>query len=98
LKRIRDRHRYQPLVYTHRESTPQHAAARAVVVRALEDPHGWGISLPSVAEFWSIVTHPDQPGEKSTATKAAAFIHYLVTEGHGHSWTPGPGFGERLLR
>ena len=86
------------LVYTHRENTPQHAAARAAVIRALEDPQGWGISLPCIAEFWSIVTIPEAPGKKSTAAKAAAFIHYVVTEGHGHIWTPGPGFGERLLR
>jgi len=86
------------LVYTHRENTPQHAGARAAVLQALEDSRGWGICLPSIAEFWSIVTSPENPGEKSTGARAAAFIHYLVTEGHGHIWTPGPGFGERLIR
>jgi toxin-antitoxin system PIN domain toxin len=86
------------LIYAHRENTPEHNRARDAIIQALEDPRGWGICLPSVAEFWSIVTSTEHPGEKSTPAKANAFLHYLVVEGHGRIWSPGPGFGERLLR
>ena len=86
------------LIYAHREGAPQHAQARAAVVEALNQPLGWGICLPSVAEFWSIVTNPGHPGGASPGTAVTHFFHYLITEGHGHIWTPGPGFGERLMR
>ena len=86
------------LVYAHREGTPQHEAARGAILEALRHPEGWGICLPSVAEFWRIVTHPSMPGGKSSPPTVSHFFHYLLTEGHGHLWTPGPGFGQRLLK
>ena len=86
------------LVYAHREDTPQHEQARAAVLEALSDPRGWGICLPTVAEFWRTVTHPTIPGGPSSGAVVTHFFHYLLTEGHGHIWTPGPGFGQRLLR
>lgn len=70
------------LIYAHREGTPEHGRARAAIASALADPRGWGICLPTIAEFWT-VTH---------------FFHYLMTEGGGNIWVPGPGFGERLTR
>ena len=86
------------LVYAHREGAPEHKAARAAIFDALNDPRGWGICLPSIAEFWSIVTHPKIPGGPSSSRIVSHFFHYLITEGHGNIWTPGPGFGQRLLR
>jgi uncharacterized protein len=86
------------LVYAHRENASQHERTREAVLEAVSSPQGWGICLPSIAEFWSIVTRPNHPGGASSSTSAAAFVHHLVTEGHGHIWTQGPGFGERLMR
>ena len=86
------------LIYAHREKTPEHQRACAAIIEALNHPEGWGICLPSIAEFWSIVTQPAQPGGASSAAVVNHFFHYLLTEGHGHIWTPGPGFGERLMR
>jgi predicted nucleic acid-binding protein len=86
------------LVYAHREGAPEHAAAKAAVLAALDDQRGWGICAPSIAEFWSIVTHPKIPGGPSSPTVVTHFFHYLVTEGQGNIWTPGPGFGQRLMR
>ena len=86
------------LVYAHREGAPQHEAARAVIYEALNDPRGWGICLPSITEFWSIVTHPKLPGGPSSSTVVTHFFHYLITEGNGNIWTPGPRFGQRLMR
>ena len=86
------------LVYAHRQGAPQHEAAREAIRAALNDPRGWGICLPSVTEFWSIVTHPTIPGGPSSPSVVTHFFHYLLTEGHGAIWTPGSGFGQRLMR
>jgi predicted nucleic acid-binding protein len=86
------------LVYAHRAGAAEHERAREAVLRALDDPRGWGIALPTVTEFWSIVTHPKIPGGPSSASAVTHFFHYLVTEGGGSIWTPGPGFAQRLTR
>lgn len=86
------------LVYAHRQGAHEHAAARAAVLEALNDPRGWGICLPTVAEFWSIATHPKLPGGPSSSAAVSHFLHYLLREGQGNIWTPGPGFGQRLMR
>jgi predicted nucleic acid-binding protein len=86
------------LIYAHRENTPEHPKARKAILEALNHADGWGICLPTIAEFWSIVTRSGHPGGASSATTVNHFFHYLLTEGHGHVWTPGPGFGERLMR
>ena len=86
------------LIYAHREGSTEHSRARDAILAALDDPRGWGICLPSISEFWSIVTHPKIPGGPSSSSVVAHFFHYLITEGHGNIWTPGPGFGERLMR
>jgi uncharacterized protein len=86
------------LVYAHRAGTSEHEAARSAVLRAIDDPRGWGICLPSITEFWSIVTRPGIPGGPSSLAVVTHFFHYLLVEGHGSLWTPGPGFGQRLLR
>jgi hypothetical protein len=38
------------------------------------------------------------PGGPSSPKIVTHFFHYLLTEGHGNLWTPGPGFGQRLMR
>ena len=86
------------LIYAHREGAAEHEKAREAVLRALNDPRGWGIALPTVTEFWSIVTHPKIPGGPSSAPTVTHFFHYLITEGRGAVWTPGPGFAPRLMR
>ena len=86
------------LLYAHREGAPEHDRARAAISKALDDPRGWGICVPTVLEFWSIVTNPKLPGGPSSAKVVTHFFHYLITEGHGNIWTPGAGFGQRLMR
>jgi uncharacterized protein len=86
------------LIYTHREDAPHHVRAREAVLNAIRDPQGWGICLPTISEFWSILTKPTHPGGASSSAAVTQFFHYLITEGHGQIWTPGPGFGERLMR
>jgi predicted nucleic acid-binding protein len=86
------------LIYAHREGTPQHAQARDAILQVLNDVQGWGIPLPCVAEFWRAVTHPGHPGGPSSSAAVTNFFHHLLTQGHGHVWTPGAGFAQRLMR
>ncbi len=84
------------LVYAHREGLREHRAARQAIDKASRDRRGWGIALPSVAEFWSVVTHPDSRGGPSTPDQASGFLRALQDAG-GEIWEPGEGFADRLL-
>ena len=85
------------LVYAHRAGTPQHRAARRALDRAANDDAGWGITLASLAEFWSVITHPASTGRPSTPAEASAFLLSLVRSGGAQLWQPGAGFSDRLL-
>jgi uncharacterized protein len=84
------------LVYAHRAALPEHRSARHAIERAAMDPRGWGVPQPTLAEFWSIVTHP-AAGRPSTAAEARAFLQALLSDGRGHVWLPSPGFDARFL-
>lgn len=86
------------LVYAHRSATAEHRAARRAIEDACADSRGWGISLPCLAEFWSIATHPASSGRPSSPREVAAFIRSLIDDGAAQIWMPGPGFGERLMQ
>ncbi len=86
------------LVYAHRSGVPEHRRARQALERAANDTAGWGISLPVLGEFWSIVTHSKASGGPSTAAQAASFIRALVTGGEMRIWMPGASFAEDLLQ
>ncbi len=86
------------LIYAHREGSAEHIPAYKAIEAALDHPRGWGICVPTIAEFWRTVTHPGIPGGPSSSAAVTHFFHHLVTEGHGNIWMPGPGFGERLMR
>lgn len=85
------------LIYAHRSGTPEHRAARAAIERACEAPGGCAITLPSVAEFFSIVTHPSASGGPSQARDAADFFAAMA-EGGVAILGPGPSFAARLLQ
>jgi toxin-antitoxin system PIN domain toxin len=85
------------LVYAHRAGMPQHRAARRALERAANDEAGWGIALGSVAEFWSVVTHPASTGRPSSPAEASAFLQSLLLTGGAQLWQPGAGFADRLL-
>jgi hypothetical protein len=86
------------LVYAHRAALPEHRAARRALERAIGEGGGWGITQPSVTEFWSVVTHPAASGRPSTPAEARGFLRSLVDEMAGHLWLPAAGFADRLLR
>lgn len=86
------------LIYAHRNALPEHRAARRAIEQASRDPRGWGIALPSVSEFWAIVTHPQSLGGPSTARQARGFLESLITEAGARLWMAREGFWDRLLR
>lgn len=86
------------LVYAHRAAAPQHVAACRAVERAMDDARGCGISMPCLAEFWSVVTHPSSAGGPSTPALAAKFIRSLVDEAAVQLWLPGSGWAELFLK
>ncbi len=85
------------LIYAHRVGAPQHHAARRALERAANDDAGWGIALASIAEFWSVVTHPASAGRPSTPAEASGFVQSLLQGGGAQLWQPGTGFGDRFL-
>lgn len=86
------------LVYAHRAGAPEHQAARRAIQRASRHPNGWGIALPCIAEFWSVVTHPAGAGGASTAQQAHGFLRALILEAGAKVWLPQHGFWERLAQ
>lgn len=86
------------LVYAHRAGVSQHRSARRAIERALRDGRGWGIATGSIGEFWGLVTHPSAAGRPSTPTEAADFLRHLRDDADMQIWSPGKGFGERLLQ
>ena len=86
------------LIYAHRAGVAEHRAARRAVQRACDDARGWGVSVASISEFWSIVTHPAAGGGPSQPAEAADFIGSLVETAEMQVWLPHPGFAERLMQ
>jgi len=85
------------LIYAHRAATPEHRGAKTALSKASAASGGWGIPLPSVAEFLAVVTHTASSGRPSTPTEAAAFLTAL-REARAKILAPGPGFADRQLQ
>jgi uncharacterized protein len=86
------------LVYAHRRGLAEHRAAQRAIQRASDDAREWGISIQSIAEFWSVVTHPASAGGASSPDDARAFLASLRDQGGMQVWSPGTGFHDRLLQ
>ncbi len=69
------------LVYAHRSLCPEHQRAKEAIVEAARSQFGWGVALPSISEFWTVVTHPSCEGGPSTSTQAADFLTLLFETG-----------------
>jgi toxin-antitoxin system PIN domain toxin len=85
------------LVYAHRSATSEHDRARQAIEEAAGSPGGFGFALPTICEFWSVVTHPAASGRPSTPSEAADFVRSLVEDGGARIWTARPGLAERML-
>lgn len=84
------------LIYAHRSGTAEHRSARRAIEKAIGSSGGCGIALPSIAEFFSIVTHP-AVGQPSTSAEARDFLAALEDAGVV-LLGPGSSFAIRLLR
>ncbi len=84
------------LVYAHRAGAREHVAARRAIERAANSPAGWGVSVPCLVEFWSVVTHPRQD-RPSTSLDAVRFVRSLVHDAEAQVWLPTAGFPDRLM-
>jgi len=86
------------LIYAHRSGLAEHRAARRALQKASEDPRGWGIPFPCIAEFWSVVTHPRSAGGGSEPAKARSFLRALIVEAGASVWMPREGAWERVTK
>jgi hypothetical protein len=86
------------LVYAHRSGLAEHRAAQRAIQKASEDPRGWGIPFPCLAEFWSVVTHPESLGGGSPPAKARDFLQALILEARARVWMPHESSWERVTR
>jgi len=85
------------LIYAFSRRAPEHRAAWRAIDKARNDPRGWGIALPSIAEFWTVVSRTDRP-QPVSGEDARAFIHALIVEVGAAVWTLPAGSWERLVR
>ncbi len=86
------------LVYAHRAAVPEHKSAQGALEQASRHDRGWGVAVSCLAEFWGLVTHAKAAGRPSTPAEAKDFVRVLVNDGGLQLWSPGPGFGPRLLQ
>ena len=85
------------LIYAHRSGTREHRASRSAIEAACGSVGGCAITLPSIAEFFSIVTHPAASGRPSSPEDAAGFLSALE-EGGAVMLGLGPAFATRLIQ
>ncbi len=83
------------LVYAHRSGAAQHRAAKGALETASRHEWGWGIALPSVGEFWRVVTHPQSSGGPSSPALAGSFLDAMYRAG-AQVLIPGAGFASTL--
>lgn len=84
------------LLYALHPAAPEHLRARAALSQARADERGWGFTIGTVAEFWSVATRPAPGGALATPEEAAAFLASLHRAG-AQIWQMGPEGGVRLL-
>lgn len=85
------------LVYAHRALCPEHEEAKTAIEKAAANPSGWGFALPSIAEFWTVVTHPSCEGDPSTPEQAEEFLAALIETGNPTVFVPSESFLARFI-
>lgn len=84
------------LVYAHREDSPWHAAARAVVRDLAEGPSPWALPWPCLHEFTAIVTHPRIYAPPSTLAAALDQVDAWMESPTLVVLSEGPGYWPTL--
>ena len=83
------------LIYAHRTTTPEHAAALSAIEQLCSAAQ-CAVCLPSIGEFWSIVTNAQLAHPASTSGQAKEFLVNLFNAGV-QLWLPTQKFEERLI-
>ncbi len=84
------------LVYAHREDSPHHAGALAVLRPVVEGLASWALPWPCVHEFLSIVTHHRIYQPPSPLPQALAFMASLLESPQIQLLGESPGYFEKL--
>lgn len=69
------------LIDAHRSTTPEHRVAKAAIERALNATGECGIALPSIAEFFGIVTHRTTSAGRRRPRRHAGLSHLCWATG-----------------
>jgi toxin-antitoxin system PIN domain toxin len=84
------------LIYSHREESQFHVAAKELVDSLRHQSSPWAIPWPCVHEFIGIVTHPNIYKPASSLGAALAAVDMWVAGGNVHLLSEGPGYFEKL--
>jgi toxin-antitoxin system PIN domain toxin len=84
------------LVYSHREQSPHHEAAKAAIEGLRNSVLPWAIPWPCVLEFISISTHPKIYYPPSTLSVAFAALESWQAGGNLRFLSEGETFLEKL--
>lgn len=86
------------LVYSHREDSNLHAAARGLIEALRRQSAPWSIPWPCIHEFLAIVTHPRIYQPPTPAEKAFAAVEAWGAAGNLHFLPESQGYLEKLRR
>ena len=84
------------LIYSHREDSEFHTAAKELVDSLRHQPAPWAIPWPCIHEFIGIVTHPGIYKPASTLSEALGFVDSLFASPQLHLLSESSGYFEKL--
>jgi len=86
------------LVYSHREDSPWHKPALAIVKELTEGITRWCIPWPAISEFMAIVTHPKIYNPPTPLNVAFEAVESWLNSPQLYLISEGPNFFERLRK
>lgn len=84
------------LVYSHREDSKFHVAAKELIDFLRHESAPWAIPWPCVHEFIGIVTHPGIYQPSTSLNQALAAVDAWSAAGNLHLLAESPGYFEKL--
>ena len=84
------------LIYSHREDSKFHVAAKELIDSLRHESAPWAIPWPCVHEFIGIVTHTNIYKPASTLPQALAAVDAWLAGGNVHLLSESPGYFEKL--
>jgi uncharacterized protein len=84
------------LIYSHREDSEFHTAAKEVIDSLRHQAAVWSIPWPCVHEFIAVVTHPNIYQPPSSLNQALMAVEAWLAGGNVHLLSESPGYFEKL--